>query len=1099
MSTMGIVNITGIADSRVAPVCADVIKENGGQVLIVTASYSTARRLATDMDFFTDKKIHLMPTDEERFLNYEAKNRDTMTARLRIMKELLGGEECVVIAPVSIALKKMPPAESFVYHGFTIEVSKDLSLQKAMTDMVDMGYERVPLVYAPGQFSLRGGILDIFTPYEELPTRIELFDTEVEDIRSFQVKTQRWVEKKKTIEILPAELPVRDDKAFARAAKKIAQAYECLPERRDQLLDSLDNLVNIQQMENYMDYLYEEPAHIWDYMKDVTVIVDDPNKVYETVEAAVNSFNADFEIFLEQQKVVGSDIKSHWGTKELLQLYDFPKVYICTPLPKLVKGVTRYEEVRNILSRPTLSYNGKLDVLERELDRYLQNSYKVTILCSTEDRYKNMKEFLATCNFDGRVWLKRGTLTSGIDFPEERVCYITDGDIFGYYKRHKRSRSTSKTKSQIIKSFADIDKGDYVVHEKHGIGQFIGIEQLEVSKAKKDYLKVRYAGDDYLYVPANQMNLIQKYIGKDVGKAKVSRLNGVEWRNTKARAKASILNMAKELLDISATRRANPGYAFEADTAWQKEFEEDFPFEETADQLRCIEEIKVDMESDRAMDRLLCGDVGYGKTEVAARAMFKCATEGKQVVVLVPTTILANQHYCTFKERFSKFPFTVEMLSRFKSEKEQKDIIASLKRGTVDVVVGTHRMLGKDVEFKDLGLLVIDEEQRFGVQHKEKIKSLRKNVDVLTLSATPIPRTLHMSLVGIRDMSLIEEPPEERYPVQTYAVEEDDFVIKEAIERELERGGQVYVVHNRVHSIHRVASYVDSLVPGKRIAVGHGRMDERELEDVMMAFMAGEIDVLVATTIIESGIDIPNVNTLIILDADKFGLSQLYQLRGRVGRSNRLAYAYLTHKKNQVLTELAERRLRAIREFTEFGAGFKISMRDLEIRGAGNLLGTEQHGHMVKIGYELYCKLVDDAVKALEGGSSISEREDTTIDLRVAAYIPENYIGDEIQKLTMYKKIASIVTDQDRAEVEEELLDRYGAITKETQNLITIAQIKALAEEMGIVKVGQKKEKLQLEYEKKSGIKPVTIFLTPGKETLLEILDIITAMAQKAS
>lgn len=1093
---MGIVNISGISDSRVAPICAKIIGENQGQCLIVTPTYIGAKRLASDLSFFAKKQIYVMPTDEEKFVSYEAKSRDTMLERLRIMGDLVSGEDCVVIAPASVAIKKLPPKEVFCHHNFPLEVGEESNQREMMQALVDMGYERVPLVYAKGQFSVRGSIVDVFTPYMDLPVRVEFFDTLVEDIRTFQVDSQRSVEKLSSLKILPAELMVRQPEAFERAKKRITRAYHDLPDRRDQLLGSMENMTNIQHLENYMDYFYEEPAFIWEYMDQKVVIMDDPNRIYEGVETRAKELKLDFEVFLEQGKVIPSDIRNFSGRKELLEIYGLPKVYLCTPFPRAVKGVDAYEEIRNVQSRQTLSYNGKMDMLEKELHKYLDNHYKVTIVCSTEERYRNIQEFLVGSHLDGRIWIERGSLTSGMDFPEEKICYITDGDIFGTYKR-RRKKSRSKTKGQAIRSFADISAGDYVVHETHGIGKFIGLDQLDVKGEKKDYLKVQYAGKDNLYVPATQMDLIQKYVGKDAADVKISRLSGSDWRTTKAKAKASIANMAKELLEISAARNANPGHKFGPDTVWQKEFEESFPFEETADQLRCIEEIKADMEKERAMDRLLCGDVGYGKTEVAARAMFKCAAEGKQVAVLVPTTILASQHYYTLKERFEKFPFSVDMLSRFRSEKEQEATVDKVKKGKVDVVIGTHRLLSKDVKFKDLGLLVIDEEQRFGVQHKEKIKALKKNVDVLTLSATPIPRTLHMSLIGVRDMSLIEEPPEERYPVQTYVMEEDEFVITEAIERELDRGGQVYVIYNRVAGVHRIADQIDRLVPGKRIAVGHGQMSESVLEDIMMSFMDGEIDILIATTIIESGIDIPNVNTVIILDADKFGLSQLYQLRGRVGRSNRLAYAYLMHGKNKVLSEVADRRLRAIKEFTEFGAGFKISMRDLEIRGAGNLLGTEQHGHMINIGYELYCKLVDDAVKALKGEVVTGHGEETNIDLRVSAYIPVDYIGDEVQKLTMYKKIAAIYEEEDEREVVEELQDRYGEIPRETRNLITVAKIKAYGEKLGIQKVRQDVDKVIFEYGKKTGIRPIPVFLTPGKEILTDVWEVVSAMAEK--
>lgn len=591
------------------------------------------------------------------------------------------------------------------------------------------------------------------------------------------------------------------------------------------------------------------------------------------------------------------------------------------------------------------------------------------------------------------------------------------------------------------------------MHENHGIGKFVKIEQLEIQGVKKDYLQIKYGGEDILYVPVEQMDLVQKYIGGGETPPKLSKLSGGEWKATKAKAKAAVASMAKELLELSAQRKSLKGYAFGEDTVWQAEFEEGFPYAETDDQLKCVAEIKADMQQGISMDRLLCGDVGYGKTEVAARAIFKCAAEGKQAVMLVPTTLLASQHYYNLKERFEQFPFTVEMLSRFRSEQQQKKILEQTEKGMVDVLIGTHRILSKDVRFKDLGLLVIDEEQRFGVEHKETIKMLKQNVDVLTLSATPIPRTLHMSLVGMKDMSLISEPPDDRYPVQTYVVEQDEELIKSAIEREIGRGGQVYVVFNRVQGIYKIASMIEELVPAAAVTVGHGQMNAAKLEQVMLNFMNGESNVLVSTTIIESGIDIPNVNTILILNADCFGLSQLYQLRGRVGRSNRIAYAYLLYKKDKVLSETAEKRLRAIKEFTEFGAGFKIAMRDLEIRGAGNLLGTEQSGHMMNIGYELYCKLVDDAVRALQGQIVNPDREEASVELKTVAFIPDSYIEDEVQKLEMYKKIAEVKSTEDEDEIFDELIDRFGDLPQEAVNLVKISHIRYLAEKLCITRI----------------------------------------------
>jgi transcription-repair coupling factor (superfamily II helicase) len=660
-----------------------------------------------------------------------------------------------------------------------------------------------------------------------------------------------------------------------------------------------------------------------------------------------------------------------------------------------------------------------------------------------------------------------------MEFPEEKLCYIWDGDIFTNQKHGRSKGRSSKAKGKAIQSFSDMHKGDFVVHENHGIGKFLGIEQLTVQNVKKDYLKIKYAGEDMLYVPVEQMDLIQKYVSADGITPKINKLSGGEWKKTKAKAKAAIANMAKELLELSAARQIEMGYAFSEDTVWQKEFEDNFPYEETSDQLRSIKEIKADMEKTTAMDRLLCGDVGYGKTEVAARALFKCVADGKQAAVLVPTTLLANQHYFTMKERFEQFPFKVEMLCRFRNDRQQDEIVSKLDRGAIDLVIGTHRMLSKDVKFKDLGLLVIDEEQRFGVQHKESIKQLRKNVDVLTMSATPIPRTLHMSLVGIKDMSLIEEPPDERYPVQTYVLEQEDELIRTAVQRELARGGQVYVIFNRVTGINKIASHISRLVPEARVEAAHGQMNERQLEDIMLNFMNNETNVLIATTIIESGIDISNANTIIILDADRLGLSQLYQLRGRVGRSTRMSYAYLMFQKDKVLSEVAEKRLRAIKEFTEFGAGFKVAMRDLEIRGAGNLLGMEQHGHMMMIGYELYCKLVDDAVRALGGEIVNPDREEASIELQVTAFIPDRYIADEVLKLQMYKKIATIEGVGNEEEIIDELLDRFGEIPKEAINLIKISRIRAMAQKLCITRVHEEGNKITFEFAPENPLKAV--------------------------
>ncbi len=1052
---MGIVSITGISDSRVAAVCADIIKKAGGQFLIVVPNFVRAGKLASDLSFFTDEKICVMPSDEETFVNYEAKNKDALIERLNILKTLAEGQRCIVVAPVNQVIKKLPPHDIFLKSVSVLKTGETMDVHLLEERLTETGYERVPMVYAKGQYSKRGGIVDIFAPYNELPYRLDFFDDEIESIRLFDPESQRSLKKIDMVSLYPARQIVGGPSIYDDALRKIEKNYADMDERREQLKEAVITRTNMQHLENYIDYFYKSPEYIWDYMEKGTVIIDDPSKAMEKAEAKAKEFRDDFGVLLEKGVVSKADRKYLPAVSDYLKLYSREKVFFMMPFAKVVKGVETYEETYNIKSRQSMSFNGKMDILERELNMLVEDGYKVTLVLGTLERLANMKDFLDRCGLGERVWLKSGMLSEGMVFPEEKKCIITDGDIFGI-RKYSSKRRRRHTGGEPIKSFSDISKGDYVVHDSHGIGRFIGIQQLNVRGIKKDYFKIEYAGKDMLYVPVEQMDIVQKYAGADAKVPRINKLAGKEWQNVKSGAKAAVAGMARELLETSAARKEQGGYAFGRDTIWQKEFEESFPYEETPDQLRCIEEIKADMEKPVAMDRLLCGDVGYGKTEVAARAMFKCVAEGKQAVVLVPTTILASQHYHTLKDRFEKFPFSVEMLSRFRTDAQQKKILRDAQKGMVDVIIGTHRLLSGDVRFKDLGLLVIDEEQRFGVRHKEAIKKLRKNVDVLTLSATPIPRTLHMSLMGMRDMSLIEEPPEDRYPVQTYVTEQEDYIIKEAIQRELERGGQVYVIYNRVSGIYKTADMIDRLVPGRKISVGHGRMDETALEDVMLEFIAGGSEILVATTIIESGIDIQNVNTVIVLDADKYGLSQLYQLRGRVGRGNRLAYAYLMHKKNKILSENADKRLRAIKDFTEFGAGFKIAMRDLEIRGAGNLLGSKQHGHMINVGYEMYLRLLAEAVKALGGETGMPEKEEALVELSVEAVIPQTYIEDEMIRLEVYKKIAGVTDKVSAEEMRQELMDRFGEIPEETENLIKVSYIKSLAENLGIKKVTQK-------------------------------------------
>jgi transcription-repair coupling factor (superfamily II helicase) len=1087
-----IIYISGMSGEQIAPEAARVAEELNAPALIITPSALRAKKLAKNLSFFISREIHTLSGDGNFFFQYAAKSREDMELRLRALVSLRKRKNCVVVAPVSGAMKRLPPVSAFDRSRLKLRAGGDMEPERFKNKLASLGFEHMPYVESRGGYSARGDIVDFFPVEEDSPRRVEFFDTRVDSIRVFDAKTQRSLRPLEETEIFPAEQMAADAAAFERAGNNIADAYDryvrkwggergaALERKKKQILEYIETKTNLQFLENYIGYFYEEAAYIWDYLGDEGVVMlDDPDRVSEALSLSETEAKEDFKRALAAGHAIPEDLENFSGLDSLKKIYGGGhRLYVFTPFMKAGEEGDRVTARRHIEAKQPPVIAGRMDVLESELKRYVKEKYRTTIVCSSDERAENLKDFLERAGLAGKISLKTGDLASGVEFPERKIVYLRDGEIFNNHIKRRTGRE--KSGGNPIKTFSDIRKGDFVVHENHGIGKFTGIEQLSVQNISKDYLKIKYAGEDMLYIPVEQMSVIQKYSGGNDAKPTLSKLSGGDWKRVRSRAKKDIANLAKELLEVSAARKARPGYAFSADTVWQKEFEDAFPYEATQDQLRSIASIKLDMEKPAPMDRLLCGDVGYGKTEVAARAVFKCVADGKQAAILAPTTILANQHYITFKKRFESFPFTVEMLSRFRTKGQQKTILENLRRGSLDVLIGTHRMLSKDVIFKDLGFLVVDEEQRFGVKDKEKIKALRENIDVLTLSATPIPRTLHMSLMGVRDMDLIAEPPEDRYPVQTYVTEQDDELMREIIRRELDREGQVYVVYNRIIGIQRVAAEIKKLVPEAEIAVGHGRMDERDLENVMMDFIEGRYNVLVATAIIESGIDIPNVNTMLVLDADRFGLSQLYQLRGRVGRSNRMAYAYMMYRKGKTLSEVGEKRLRAIREFTEFGAGFHIAMRDLEIRGAGNILGTEQHGHMSAIGYELYCKLVDDAIRALSGETLNSGAEEAAVEIAVAAHIPDSYIGDEALKLQMYRKIAFVETDEDETEIINELADRFGDIPGVVMNLVRTARVRAMASRGGVQKVREGRGGLIFDMRSASALKPEAISAVSG-------------------
>ena len=953
---------------------------------------------------------------------------------------VITGDTLTVITTMDAFLDGLSAPDEIRKSRISLRAGDEISFSEFQSRLSAMGYDRESQIEGPGQFAVRGGILDVFPLTEELPVRIELWGDEIDSIRSFDVESQRSVENLEEVIIYPASENCGEGSASV-------SFLEYFPEK-----ESL--------------FFFDEPFRLQEEAETVEK---------EYFHSRGNRDEAGVALEEEELKV--------FQTKEIIErMNGYSGIGFTTLESKC--GLFRVRQTVSIQTKGVNPYNNSFELLTRDLKRLKRSGYRVVLLSGSRTRAKRLAEDLRDYDLSsfysedmertvnpGEIMVSYGYVAEGYEYPMLKFTVISETDIFGKKKKKKKRR---RYEGQKIQDFAELKPGDYVVHENHGLGIYQGIEKIEVDKVTKDYMKISYAEGGILYIPVSQMDLIQKYAGSDAKKPKLNKLGTTQWVKTKTQVKKAVQAVAEDLVKLYAVRQKTEGFVYGPDTVWQKEFEEMFPFEETEDQIQAIEDTKKDMESTKIMDRLICGDVGYGKTEVAIRAAFKAVQEGKQVVYLVPTTILAQQHYNTFVQRLKDFPVRIDLLCRFRSSYQQKKTVEDLKKGLVDIVIGTHRVLSKDVGYKDLGLLIIDEEQRFGVTHKEKIKKLRENVDVLTLTATPIPRTLHMSLIGIRDMSVLEEAPQDRMPIQTYVMEYNDEMVREAIERELSRGGQVYYVYNRVNDIADVAGRVQRLVPEATVSYAHGQMNERQLEDIMYDFINGDIDVLVSTTIIETGLDIPNANTMIIQDADRFGLSQLYQLRGRVGRSNRMAYAFLLYRRDKLLKEVAEKRLAAIREFTDLGSGIKIAMRDLEIRGAGNLLGEAQSGHMEAVGYDLYCKMLNEAVMQLKGGGE-EEIYTTTVDINIDAYIPDSYIKNEYQKLDVYKRIAAIETEEEMDDMMEELIDRFGDIPKKVQQLLHIAAIKGLAHSAYVTAVEQKGQAYQFTMYEKAKIDPQKI------------------------
>lgn len=1050
--------------------------------LIITGDEAKAREMQEDSRFF-DKSSIYYPAKDFIFYSADVHGNQLAGERLRCIQKIIAAQDnktnITVITTIDGCVDMLMPLQRYRDNIIHFKNSDIIDTEKLISKLVGIGYTRVPMIDGQGQFAVRGGIIDIFSYTDETPVRIELWDDEIDSIRFFDVESQRSVEKIQTYDVFPAtewilsedEIDAGFEKVKDEVEKQLVTLGNDKKKKTQQEMDACNRLrhayADFERTRDYSKFILsftDEIEGFTDYFpKDETVFVlDEPDRIMERMELISYEYEESMKNRLEGGYVVASQTKLMRPIAEVYKNMQSSRLMLLSSLdykPKMLKPA----DYLRIDARSISSYNNSFEYLADDINKYKRTGYRVVLVCNSRTRAARIVadlEELGTQSYfsedydkeimPGTVMVTYGNIHRGFEYPLIGFVIITENDIFTSRTRKKQKK---KYEGRSIAGFNELNVGDYVVHEMHGLGVYKGIEKITVEGVEKDYIKIEYAGNSNLYVLATQLDRLQKYAASDTEKKpKLNKLGSVEWNKTKAKVHGAVEEIAKDLVELYSIRQNQKGYAFGPDTVWQKEFEEMFPYEETDDQLNAIADTKADMESTRIMDRLICGDVGYGKTEVAIRAAFKAVQEGKQVAYLVPTTILAQQHFNTFEQRMKNFPLKVAQLSSFRTNKEIKETLADLKKGFVDVVIGTHRLLSKDVEFKDLGLLIIDEEQRFGVAHKEKIKKLKNNIDVLTLSATPIPRTLHMSLVGIRDMSVLEEPPVDRVLIQTFVTEHNDEMIREAINRELARGGQVYYVYNRVRSIDEAAAHIQELVPQANVAFAHGQMEKRELEKIMVDFINGDIDVLISTTIIETGMDISNVNTMIIEDADKFGLSQLYQLRGRVGRSNRTAYAFLLYRRDMMLTEVAEKRLSAIREFSDFGSGFKIAMKDLEIRGAGNVLGKSQHGHMAAVGYDLYCKMLNEAVNDLKGIKNEYSFE-TNVDLSVDAYIPSTYIKSEYQKLDIYKRIAAIESEEELSDMKDELVDRYGSLSTPAVNLLNIALIKSMAHKIGIMEM----------------------------------------------
>ncbi|GAA4722301.1 transcription-repair coupling factor [Brevibacillus fulvus] len=1101
--------ISGLAGSARQAAMAALYQETKRPMCVVTHNMFQAQKVYEDLvELVPAEDVLLYPGNELIGSELAIASPEMLAQRIHVFNRLAQGFTGILVVPFAGLRRLVVPPQVWKESQLTLRVGEELQLESFLQHLVELGYERVELVERKGEFSVRGGIIDLYPVDSEWPVRIELFDVEIDSIRTFDMVTQRSHESVQTYVVGPVkEMFVSASllqEAAGRLEKKLGETVAKLKDNgtKEKMMQKIGGDIELMRQGQrlstlyaYISVIYPEHNTLFSYMPNNTVvIIDEPSRVLETAAQLQKE---------EAEWLTGRIAEGEFmGNLTLSSTYEelvLPKsrqvVYLSLFLRQTPK--TQPQNIVNLNCRTMQNFHGQMNVLKNELARWTKSHDRIVFVAADAERAKRLERVLHDYDMEadllleavdtvppGRPTIILGNLQTGFELPLNKLVVITEGEVFTAKQRKARKVQQTMSNAERIKNYLELKPGDYVVHINHGIGKYLGIETKEILGIHKDYLHIRYAGGDSLFVPIEQIDHVQKYVGSEEAEPKIYSLGGSEWKRVKNKVQSSVKDIAEDLIKLYAAREAAKGHAFSPDTLEQREFEAMFPYQETPDQLRAINEVKADMERERPMDRLVCGDVGYGKTEVAIRAAFKSVMDGKQVALLVPTTILAQQHYETFVERFADYPIRVEVLSRFRSRKEQTATIKGLKEGTVDVVIGTHRLLSKDIIFRDLGLLIVDEEQRFGVSHKEKLKQFKTNVDVLTLTATPIPRTLHMSMLGVRDLSVIETPPENRFPVQTYVVEYSPMLVRDAIERELARDGQVFFLYNQVQGIEQMAEHISTLVPDARVAVAHGQMNEGELESVILDFLDGNYDVLVSTTIIETGVDIPNVNTLIIYNADKMGLSQLYQLRGRVGRSNRIAYAYFTYQRDKVLSEVAEKRLQAIKEFTELGSGFKIAMRDLSIRGAGNLLGAEQHGFINSVGFDLYTQMLKDAIDELKGEAKKEIVSPVEINLQLDAYIPSLYITDSRQKIEMYKKFVAASTLEDVDDLRDELVDRYGDIPKPVENLLVISRLRVYALQHKITEISQRETdiiKIYLDPSQNSNIDGGALFALSNK------------------